>query len=56
MIVRLLKVTYRSNGPGAIIVNIIVCSDVCFTPVTTINNLHVLTYKLNMHIKHKIIV
>jgi hypothetical protein len=42
-----LKVKYRSNGPGVIIVNIILCSDVCFTHVITIN---LLTYILNMHI------
>jgi hypothetical protein len=35
-------VTYRSIGPGVIIVNIILCNDVCFRHVTIINNL--LTY------------
>jgi len=53
-------VTYRSNGPGTIIVNIILCSDVCFTHVTTINNLLTYLYIKYAHIlipqKHNITV
>ena len=48
-----MKVTYRSNGPGVIIVNIILCNDVYFTHVTIINNLLTYTYSLNHKLVYK---